>query len=80
MRQYYKHYLKTVANLINNWLINSGGTNSSNFTMILSFIAQNRIHLNTRKKRVSPGFFSQLPKTRDEWTVKFFSPSPVLIR
>jgi len=42
---------------------NVGGsnTNSSNFTMILSFITQNRIHLKTR---VFPGFFSQLPETR----------------
>ena len=29
-----------------------------------SFIAQNRIHFKTRKKRVFPGFFSQLPETR----------------
>jgi len=29
------------------------------------FIAQNRIHYKTRKKkRVFPGFFSQLPETR----------------
>jgi len=28
------------------------------------FIAQNRIHFITRKKRVFPGFFSQLPETR----------------
>ena len=53
MRQYYEHHWKTVANLINNSLINCGGTNSGNFTMILSFIAQNRIHFKTRKK---PGF------------------------
>jgi len=32
--------------------------------MILNFIAQNRIHFKTRKKRVFPGFFSQLPETR----------------
>jgi len=53
-----------VLNLINNSLVNCAGTNSSNFTMILSFIAQNRIHFKTRKKRVFPGSFSQLPETR----------------
>jgi len=37
MRRYYKHHLKTVLNLINNSLINCAGTNSSNFTMVLSF-------------------------------------------
>jgi len=31
------NHWKTVANLINNSLINCGGTNSSNFTVILSF-------------------------------------------
>jgi len=64
MRQYYKHHCKTVLNLINNSLINCAETNSSNFTMILSFIAQNRIHFKTRKKRVFQGIFSQLPETR----------------
>jgi len=32
--------------------------------MILSFKAQNGIHFKNRKKRVFPGFFSQLPDTR----------------
>jgi len=32
--------------------------------MILSFIVQNLIYFKTRKKRVFPGFFSQLPETR----------------
>ena len=53
-----------MLNLINNQLINCTGTNSSNFTMILNFITQNRIHFKTRKKRVFLGFFSQLPETR----------------
>jgi len=53
-----------VPNLTNNSLINCAGTNSSNFTIILSFIARNRIHFTTRKKRVFPGSFSQLPETR----------------
>jgi len=32
--------------------------------MVLSFIAQNPIYFKTRKKRVFPGIFSQLPETR----------------
>jgi len=31
---------------------------------MLSFFCQNRIHFNTRKKRVFPRFFSQLPENR----------------
>jgi len=56
MRQYYKHHWKTV--LINNSLINCAGTNSSNFTMIFSLIAQNRIHFKTRKNPSFSGFLS----------------------
>jgi len=37
------------------------GTNCSNFTMILSFISQNRINFKTRR---NSGFFSQLPEIR----------------
>jgi len=40
--------------------------------MILSFIVQNRIHFKTRKKRVFPGFFPQLPETR---VLKFYPES-----
>jgi len=71
MPQYYKHHRKTVLNLINNSLINCAGTNSTNFTMILSFIAQNRIRFKTLEKngfsRVSflsyakPGFLNFAP-------------------
>jgi len=50
-----------VLNLINNSLTNYTGTNSSNFTMTLSFVAQNRISFKTRE---NPGFFSQLLETR----------------
>jgi len=64
MCQYYKHHWKTVPNLINNSLIHCAGTNSSSFTMILSFIAQNPIHFKTQKKKIFPGFFSQLPETQ----------------
>jgi len=45
-----------VLKLINNSLINGGGTNSSNFTMILSFISQKRILFKTRKSPGFPGF------------------------
>jgi len=61
---------------INDSLIDCAGTNSSNFTMILSFIGQNRIHFKIRKKRVFPGFFSQLPETR---VLKFCSELETLI-
>jgi len=55
-----------VLNLINNQLINCAGTNSSNFTMILNFITQNRIHFKTRKKTCflsypKPGFLIFAP-------------------
>ena len=56
LRQYYKHYWITVLNLINNSLINCAGTNSTNFTMILIFIAQNLIHFKTQKTPGFPGF------------------------
>jgi len=52
MRQYYKHHRKTVLNIINNSLINCTGTNSTNFTVISSFIAQNGIRFKTREKSV----------------------------
>jgi len=65
MRQCYKHHRKAVLHLINNSLINCAGTNSSNFTMILSFYRL-KFHSfqNLIKKRIFPGFFSQLPETR----------------
>jgi len=56
--------IEKILSVINNSLINCAGNNSNNFTIILSFIAQNRIHFKTRKKRALPGFFSQLPETR----------------
>jgi len=62
-----------VLNLINNSLINCAGTNSSNFTTILNFNAQNHIHLKTRKKT---DFFSQLPETR---VLKFCPESEALL-
>jgi len=62
MRQYYKHDWKTVLDLINNSLLNCAGTNSSNIAMILSFIAQNRIHFKTRKKGFSRVSFLSYPK------------------
>ena len=71
MRRYCKHNWITVPNLINNSLINCAGTNSRNITMILSFIAQNRIHFKTRKKNgfsqvsfvsyPNPGFLNFAP-------------------
>ena len=59
-------------------LTNCAGTNSrpSNFTLILSFFSQNRIHFKIRKKRVFPGFFSQLPETR---VLKFFPELETLV-
>jgi len=45
-----------VLHLINDSLIDCSGTNSRYFTMILSFIGQNRIHFKTRKKTGVPGF------------------------
>jgi len=41
---------------MNNSLINCAGTNSSKFTMIFSFIAQNCIRFKTRKNSGFPGF------------------------
>jgi len=49
MRQYYKHHWKTVLNLINNSQ-NCAGTNSSNFTSILSF------HRSKSHSFQNPGF------------------------
>ena len=42
-----------------------------------AFIAQNRIHFKTRKKRVFPGFFSQLPETR---VLEFFPELETLLQ
>jgi len=56
IHQYYPHHWKTVPNLINNSLTNCAVANCSNFTVIFSFIAQNRIHFKTRKKLGFPGF------------------------
>ena len=50
MRQYYKHQWQTVLNLINNSLINCAGTNSNNFTMILSFNRSKSYSFQNRKK------------------------------
>ena len=62
--QYYKHHWKTVLNLFNNSLTNCAGTNSNNFTMILSFFRSKSHSFQNSKKRDFPGFFSQLPETR----------------
>jgi len=53
-----------VLSLINNSLINCAGTNSNNFTIILSFYRSKSHSFQNPKKTVFPGFFSQLPETR----------------
>jgi len=58
------HHWKTVLDLINISLINCAGTNSNNFTVILNFYRSKSHSFQNSKKRVFPGFFSQLPETR----------------
>jgi len=57
MRQSYQHHWKAVLNLINNSLINCAGTNSSNFTMILTFYRSKSHSFQNPKKTGFPGFF-----------------------
>jgi len=57
MRQDCKHYWKVVDNLINNSLIkNCAGTNSSNFTMILTFYRSKSHSFQNPKNPGFPGY------------------------
>jgi len=49
MSQYYKHQWQTVLYLINNSLINCAGTNSNDFTTILSFYCSESHSFQNRK-------------------------------
>ena len=63
MRQYCKHHWKTVDNLINNLLTNCAGTNSTNFTMILSFYrSKSHSCQNPKKNRFYRVSFLNYPK------------------
>ena len=85
MRQYCKHHWKTVDNLINNLLTNCAGTNSTNFTMILSFYRSKSHSCQNPKKnrfyRVSflnypkPGFWilPRIGNTKGHITSTFFN-------
>jgi len=63
MRQY--HNIIEKLCLIDNLLMNCAGTNSGNFTIILSFIAQNRIHFKIRKNLGFPGFLFSSTRNPD---------------
>ena len=57
MSQYYKHQWQTVLYLINNSLKNCAGTNSNDFTTILSFYCSKSHSFQNRKNPGFPGFF-----------------------